>query len=163
MERKKSSIKESTEHEHEDYDDPEDEVESDEEEDEDRSTDSVSSSPSRASIPHHHEIEELSESETKPQRHKYNIFVCPEDLDPDIYQKISQLRHARIYLENDIENQRQVLEKIHENISELGKLQHSFELSLDEVLKEMSVLAKNRQAKINNLKGLVILKADQIQ
>jgi hypothetical protein len=104
-----------------------------------------------------------NDSSDDSDKDKYDLDICPDTLDKHIYNKVVELRHMKRLVEEDIENHNRIKNQFTDEFEEVDKVYLKHESRVAEISDEIRILQRQRQKRMNDLKLMVILRADQIQ
>ena len=99
----------------------------------------------------------------KLPKQKLNPNVCPDQLDKTLYEKVCELRAKRTQMEIEAEAQKRVVEKVEKDYVLVENVYNKYTGRLEGIGEEVLILQRKKQAKMNALPSIVVLKADQIQ
>jgi hypothetical protein len=110
---------------------------------------------------------QISQTATRIQFQKskgrLDLDVCPEHLDKGIYDKIVKLRVKRLTIVKEMENNKRTGEQASAEYVEVEKMHQKYQERLTQINEEFRILRNRRQKRLNDLKLMIILRADQIQ
>jgi len=97
------------------------------------------------------------------EKEKYDLEVCPETLEKHVYNRVCDLRAAKYKLEDSITEHTETLSQLSADHDEVESVYLKYEARIVEINEEIRVLQRRRQKRMNDLKLMIILRADQIQ
>lgn len=94
---------------------------------------------------------------------RLDVDICPENCNRQHYDHIVELRHQRATVEHAMEKNKKLGELVSAEYVEVENLFQKYQDRSNEMAEELRVLQRRGQKKMNDLKLMVILRADQIQ